>query len=97
MSVLTVVSSRGRQVTAMQASAIAPKITTAGMVPPAVVKIEPNRICWVAPVVAPSGGVKVEEQGGQADGSAEYDAGRQVPSAHPPDADRVHHPGPDDA
>ena len=37
----------------MQASAITPKITTAGMVAPAVVKIEPNRICWVAPVVAP--------------------------------------------
>ena len=54
MSVLTVLSSSGRQMTAMQASAITPKITTTGMVPPAVVKIEPNRICWVAPVVAPA-------------------------------------------
>ncbi len=32
---------------------MAPRTATAGMVPLVVVKIEPNRICWVAPVVAP--------------------------------------------
>ncbi len=53
MSVLTVVSSSGRQATAMPASATALKAMTAGMVPLVTVKIEPNRICAGAPVVAP--------------------------------------------
>ena len=53
MSVLTVLSSNGRQPAAMLASDITLKIATNQMVPLGIVKIEPNRICWVAPVVAP--------------------------------------------
>ena len=37
----------------MLASAIAPRMATAVTVPGVVVKMEPNRICWVAPVVDP--------------------------------------------
>ena len=36
----------------MAVSATTLKATTIGMVLACVVKIEPNRICWVAPVVA---------------------------------------------
>ena len=59
-------------------------------------KIEPKRICWVAPVVAGAVGVEVEEEGGQTDRRAEDDAGGQVPPASPLDADEIHGAGPDD-
>ena len=42
-------------------------------------------------------GAQVQEQGGQADGGAEHDAGGQVAPAQPLDADQVHHAGPGDA
>ena len=60
-------------------------------------KIEPKRICWVAPVVALVRRVEVEEQCGQPDRGAEHDAGRQVAAPHPLHADRLHRPGAEDA
>jgi hypothetical protein len=52
MSGLTVASSSGRQITAMTPAARMLKAAMTGIVVLAVVKIEPNRTCWVAPVVA---------------------------------------------
>jgi len=54
MSGLAVASSSGRQMTAMAPRASTLKVTTTGMVVLVVVKMEPTRTCWVAPVVAPA-------------------------------------------
>ena len=49
---LTELRSRGRWMAATRASVAALRAMTTGTVDGSMVKIEPKRICWVAPVVA---------------------------------------------
>ena len=49
---LTELNKSGRPMTAMIPMATTLNTTTTGTVDVVMVKIDPNRICWVAPVVA---------------------------------------------
>lgn len=52
MSGLSVASSSGRKLSATAPIARTPKAATTRIVAAVVVKIDPKRICWTAPVVA---------------------------------------------
>ena len=93
---LSELRSSGRKMKAISPRASRPQTTTTGTVEASTVKIEPNRICWVAPVTRLRGRVEIEEQGGEAGGRTEHDAGGQVAAPHPLHPDEVHGQRPED-
>ena len=94
-SALRELSSNGRLIDDDDRQGERAETTTNGTVEASTVKIDPKRICCVAPVVAAVRRVEIEEQRRQTEGRPQDDARRQVTPTFSLHTDQVHRAGPD--